>query len=310
MSNAGVLLLNKPVGVRSTRCVERVRKALCDATAKVGHGGTLDSTASGLLVLLIGGATRLSGLIVQMPKVYRATFKLGCETTTCDYSGEPLSEKSWEDVCESSIDMVIPSFLGWRMQTPPQVSAVHVGGRRAHEIYRAGGRAKIEPRAVFVEAIERLTGLSPEGEVSFLIRCGKGTYVRSLARDMGKLLGCGAHLRALCREKVGPFSLKDALRPGEELDFSSRELVSAIRPLDVMELFLPAYRAPETDMKRLSNGLGVPLSVGERTTCGSASPSGVLMFRSESLMSIGRLERLGDGGYVLPEINIATEVVK
>lgn len=119
MPTAGVLLLNKPVGVRSTRCVEKVREALRDFSVKVGHGGTLDSTASGLLILLIGGATRLSGLVMQMPKLYRATIKLGSETTTCDYAGEPLSTKSWDGVCDSSIDMAIPSFLGWRMQTPP-----------------------------------------------------------------------------------------------------------------------------------------------------------------------------------------------
>lgn len=187
---------------------------------------------------------------------------------------------------------------------------MHVDGRRAHEIHRAGGRAEIKPRAVFIESIERVTALSPEGEFSLLIRCGKGTYVRSLARDMGRVLGCGAHLAALCRESIGPFSLEDAMYPGKELDVSSRALLFAIRPIDSMGLFLPAYRASDSDMRKLSNGLGVPLSAGARETCGSVSPADVLMFYSDSLVSIGRLERLGDGGYVLPEINIATEVVK
>ncbi|MDR2780453.1 MAG: tRNA pseudouridine(55) synthase TruB, partial [Synergistaceae bacterium] len=201
----GLLPIDKPLGLRSSQCVELVKK-LTGGGAKVGHGGTLDSSASGMLVLLLGGATRASGYVMLMPKTYSAVVRLGAETTTCDYTGHITRLKDFRGVKESDIDEIVPSFIGWRMQTPPEISAVHVNGRRAHKISRAGGKPEIPPRPVFVESIRRDGAISGDGCVRLLIRCGKGTYVRSIARDIGRRLGCLAHVAALRRLSVGPFS--------------------------------------------------------------------------------------------------------
>ncbi|MCL2683818.1 MAG: tRNA pseudouridine(55) synthase TruB, partial [Synergistaceae bacterium] len=200
----GFLPIDKPVGMRSAGCVELIKRIV--GRVKAGHGGTLDSTACGVIVLLLGGATRLSSLVMQMPKIYRAVLKLGTETTTCDYSGEGTISGDASGVTDEDVDAAIPSFMGWRMQVPPEVSAVHVGGRRAHEIFRSGGVPDIEPRPIFIESISRVENLSENHEVELLIRCGKGTYIRALARDMGRRLGCRAHIASLRREAVGPFS--------------------------------------------------------------------------------------------------------
>ncbi|MDR1508303.1 MAG: tRNA pseudouridine(55) synthase TruB, partial [Synergistaceae bacterium] len=159
----GLLPIDKPVGLRSSHCVEQVKR-LTGKGVKVGHGGTLDSSASGVLVLLLGAATRASGYVMLMPKTYRAVIRLGAETTTCDYTGRITAIGDCRKVKESDIDEVIPSFIGWRMQTPPEISAVHVNGRRAHEISRAGGNPEISPRPVFVESIRRAGAVSDDGE--------------------------------------------------------------------------------------------------------------------------------------------------
>ena len=301
MLSQGFLLLNKPVGVRSTACVEAVRRSF-GRGVKTGHGGTLDSTASGLLVLLINGATRLSSLVMQMPKVYMATVKLGYETSTCDRSGEAVSGDGTFKADESIIDSSLMAFLGWRMQTPPEVSAVHVGGRRAHEVFRSGETPDLKPRPVFIETIQRSSPLSADGEFDVTIRCGKGTYVRSIARDLGRRLGCGAHLAALRRDSIGHFSLGRAI--SFEGVLNRRELEDAILPADSIGEFLPAYDADRAMESRLMNGLDVSLGRARRRTYGLGAPKGTVMFSSASLISIGHIETRDNSALVLPDINI------
>ena len=301
MSNQGFLLLNKPVGMRSTYSVESVRRAL-GRGIKTGHGGTLDSTASGLLVLLIGGATRLSSFVMQMPKVYTATVKLGYETATCDYSGEAVFGDGTHCADDRSIDLTLMAFLGWRMQVPPEISAVHVDGRRAHEISRSGGSPDIKPRAVFIESIRRLSPLSREGEFDVRIRCGKGTYVRSIARDIGKLLGCGGHLAALRRDSIGHFCLDMAIHYDDLTDIN--KLQNAIIPAQSIGEFLPAYEADEDTRTRLLHGLDVLLDGSQRRTFGTGSPDGIVMFCSDRMISVGHMDIRGGRAHVLPDINI------
>ncbi len=202
---SGFLVLDKPVGVRSTQCVERVR-ALLGGKTKVGHGGTLDSTASGTLVILIGEATRLSDLVMAFPKVYRAEVAFGTETLTDDYSGEPLKTSPFDTIDARRIDAQLVSFLGWRLQLPPNVSALRTGGERAHRKIRSGADPELAPRPVFIERICRTSVLSPTGHVAFEILCSKGTYVRAFARDLGRQLECCAHLSGLVRTRIGPYS--------------------------------------------------------------------------------------------------------
>ncbi|MDR3322224.1 MAG: tRNA pseudouridine(55) synthase TruB [Synergistaceae bacterium] len=323
MLKPAFLALDKPVGVRSTQCVEDVRRALertenfCSGHerrgglvgrvrrgVKVGHGGTLDSSASGLLVVLVAGATRLSGIVMSMPKTYRVVVRLGAETSTCDYTGEELFSSDWSGVGTAEVDAVLPSLLGWRMQTPPKASAVHVGGRRAHEIMRAGGDPDIAPRPVFIEWIKRLGSVSFEGDFSLLIRCGKGTYIRSIVRDIGRALGCGAHVSSLVRESVGPFTRRDALRLDAESGLNPDKLLEAMTPVTILEEFLPAYSMPEDDMLRLSNGLCAFFSHASRRSFGKFPPPGAMAFVSQRFFSIGRVERRDGALCVMPDVNI------
>ncbi|MDR3332073.1 MAG: tRNA pseudouridine(55) synthase TruB [Synergistaceae bacterium] len=302
----GILPINKPIGVRSTLCVERVKRAL-GRGVKVGHGGTLDSTASGVLVLLIGGATRLSGFIMRMPKVYRALVRLGVETTTCDYAGEPSGGASWRGVVDEDVDLALISCLGWRMQVPPKVSAVHVGGRRAHEVFRGGSDPDVKPRPVFVESARRVTPISTEGEFSLMIKCGKGTYVRSIARDIGRFLGCGAHLGALERESIGPFKLPRAFDFDPESGPDGRRIVESLLPPEAMGEFLPAYDVTEEDATRLERGLPVPFSRASRRTLGCSPAAGEILLVSDGLCSVAGLGRRDGCLCMLPEVNIVSD---
>ncbi|MDR1965151.1 MAG: tRNA pseudouridine(55) synthase TruB [Synergistaceae bacterium] len=299
----GLLPIDKPLGLRSSYCVEQVKKILGKGT-KVGHGGTLDSSASGVLVLLLGGATRLFSLVMNMPKTYSAVVRLGAETTTCDGTGEIISSGDSESVTEEDLDAAAVSFLGWRMQTPPEVSAVHVKGRRAHEIFRAGGSPEMLPRQVFIESIRRIGAIS-NSEARFQIKCGKGTYVRAIARDIGRSLGCRAHIVSLRREAVGFFSLSQALCPGENFSVPKDDLVSAVRPVSEMERFLPCYRVGEGDSSRMADGVRVDISGAARLTFGDRCPDNGAMAVSEKWMSVGRLEPAERGMTMTPEINLS-----
>lgn len=274
---------------------------------KVGHGGTLDSSASGLLVILLGGATRLSNLVMQMPKTYRAQILLGSETTTCDASGETTATSDWHLVDETKIERILPAFLGWRMQVPPQISAVHVNGRRAHKVARSGGDVEIKPRPVFIEKIDIVSPLSAHGMFTLSIDCGKGTYVRSIARDLGRLLGCGAHIAALSRECIGPFRLTDAYTPDENFSASREYLLSISKPLDILERFLPCYRLPEFDMVKLASGQSVIAVRSCRTSDGEKSPDGTVVACSEKMFSVCRSQYNDGRLYLLPEANIRAE---
>jgi tRNA pseudouridine(55) synthase len=300
----GILPLNKPLGVRSTHCVERIRRVIGRNT-KVGHGGTLDSSASGLLVLLIGGATRLSGLIMDMPKVYRAVVRLGGETTTCDYTGDPTTVAEWRGLKGSDVDGVLTAFMGWRMQVPPKASAVHVDGRRAHEILRGGGDPDIKPRPVFIESISRTTDISEEGDFELLVKCGKGTYIRALARDIGRALGCGAHIASLIREKVGSFGLSCAFDPGPDISPESGAVTDAILQVEEIAKFLPSYSIAKGDALRLARGQHISLSGAIRQTFGDYSPPrGRVLLLSQELFSVARLENFDGQTRAAPDINI------
>ena len=288
----GILPLNKPAGARSTLCVERIRRVI-GRDIKVGHGGTLDSSARGLLVLLIGGATRLSSLIMEMPKVYRAVIRLGMETETCDFTGGPTSVSEWRGLSGADVDGTLTAFMGWRMQVPPKASAVHVGGKRAHEILRGGGDPDVKPRPVFVESISRTTDISEDGDFELIVKCGKGTYIRSLARDIGRALGCGAHVASLVREKIGSFDLSRAFDPGPDISPERGAVAGSILRMEEISNFLPSYSVTEEGALRLARGQFVSFPGAVRRTLGDSSPRGRVLLLSEGLFSVALLENCG-----------------
>ena len=203
----GIAVIDKEAGWTSHDVVARARKVL--GTRKVGHSGTLDPDATGVLVLGVGRATRLLRFLTGFPKSYTARIVLGAETSTLDASGEITSVHDMTEVCENDVRLVADGLVGKIEQTPPMVSAVRVGGRRLYEIAREGGEVDRAPRPVTIHRFEvTATGDPLVYEIS--VDCSSGTYVRVLAADLGTALGGGAHLRDLRRVAVGSFTLEEA----------------------------------------------------------------------------------------------------
>jgi len=209
----GLLLVDKPPGITSHDAVAIVRRA--QGTKKVGHAGTLDPMATGLLVMGIGRATRLLRFLGDLPKVYEGTMRLGIETTTLDADGEATRETDVE-VTEEEIRAAMAALVGNLMQTPPAYSAVKVGGTKLYDAARKGERLEAAPRPIHVAAFD-LLGFDGR-DAGFRVVCGSGTYVRVLAADVGAALGCGAHLTALRRTAIGPFDVTEAGPPDAEVD--------------------------------------------------------------------------------------------
>jgi tRNA pseudouridine55 synthase len=223
----GLLLIDKPKGITSHDAVAQVRRAL--GVRKVGHAGTLDPAATGLLVMGVGRGTRLLRFLGELPKLYEGTATLGVETSTLDGEGEVVREAPVEAsrVTETDLRQVIDRFLGDIEQIPPAYSAVKVGGE---PLYRAARRREVvqaPPRRVHVYAFN-LRRFDPPS-FDFRVRCSGGTYVRSLVADVGALLGCGAHLSTLRRTAIGPFRVDEASPP--DTPGSLRPLEAAVAHL-------------------------------------------------------------------------------
>jgi tRNA pseudouridine(55) synthase len=240
-----------------------------------------------------------------MPKTYRAVLKLGSETTTCDYTGDVTASGNARNIRESDIDAAIPRFLGWRMQMPPDISAIHVNGRRAHEISRAGGTLDLAQRPVFIENLRREGLISPERELSLTVNCGKGVYVRAIARDMGRILGCRAHIASLTRLAIGPFSPETALRVDEDFSVRREDMATAVYPPEFLGNYLPLYRlAEENDASKLARGRSIVFSGLRRKTCGARCPGETILISRRNAVTVGAIVRIGGTVTVKPEINI------
>jgi tRNA pseudouridine55 synthase len=210
----GVAVVDKPAGCTSHDVVARARRHL--GTKKVGHAGTLDPDATGVLVLGVGRATRLLRYLGDLPKAYVGEVVLGVATSTLDASGEVVATADMAGLGLDDVRAAAAGMVGTLQQVPPMVSAVQVGGRRLHELARAGLEVEREAREVTVHRFD-VTGEVEPGVFRVAVECSSGTYVRSLAADLGEALGGVAHLRALRRIAVGPFT-EDQARPVEELE--------------------------------------------------------------------------------------------
>ncbi|CAB4578346.1 unannotated protein [freshwater metagenome] len=210
---SGILLVDKPLGVSSHGVVSMARKAL--GTKKVGHAGTLDPEASGLLVLGVGAGTRLLTYMVGLDKTYVATLRLGYGTMTDDAEGERIDFPggNLESVSIEALDHVLDRFRGQISQVPSTFSAIKVAGKRAYDLARSGTEVELKARPVCVYRLERGEPERHKGyiDIELTIDCSSGTYIRALARDIGGALGVGGHLVALRRSAVGPFVVADAL---------------------------------------------------------------------------------------------------
>ena len=205
---SGVLVVDKPVGMSSHDVVQVIRRGT--GIRRAGHTGTLDPRASGVLVVLIGPAVRLSEFVSASDKRYQATIRLGSSTETYDAEGEiTMGGVSIDEITMEAFSEVLQNYVGEIEQVPPPYSAVKVKGRKAYEMARKGEEVKLEPRIINVFSLEVLEWMPPEVVID--VYCSSGTYVRSLANDLGEELGCGAHLIGLRRTKSGRFTLRDAI---------------------------------------------------------------------------------------------------
>jgi len=266
----GILNVNKPKGWTSHDVVARVRRLA--GQKRVGHAGTLDPMAEGVLPILLGRATRLADYIQLGRKTYIATVKLGVATDTDDAEGIVIAEAPVPDLSVSSIEAVLAQFRGEISQTPPQYSALKVGGKRAYAVARRGGEVTLAPRPITIDDL-RLNSWS-KTELSLEVRCSKGTYIRALARDIAIALGTLGHLTTLIRTKVGPFELGDALSPDE---LASTGVDTAIVPASAALPDSPGYTATSDEAARLANGQAVPAKGLHAEHVWVYDPSGLLV---------------------------------
>jgi len=203
----GVLLVDKPAGFTSHDVVARLRRKL--AMKRIGHAGTLDPLATGLLIILVGKATRISQYLTNLDKEYEGTMVLGKITNSQDADGEVMETRPVPPLTEAEVRAAMQAFLGDQYQTPPMFSAIKIDGVPLYKKARQGEEVEREPRFIRVSSYE-LTRFAPP-ELGFRIRCSKGTYVRTLAHDLGQKLGCGAHLSALRRTATDRFRIEQAL---------------------------------------------------------------------------------------------------
>jgi tRNA pseudouridine55 synthase len=206
----GWLILDKPVGVTSTHAVSRLKRIF--NAKKAGHAGTLDPLASGILPVAFGEATKTVPFVQDGEKAYRFTVRWGAETDSDDSEGA-ITRTSDERPAPDQIADLLPRFIGTIMQTPPAYSAIKINGERAYDLARDGEEVNLAPRPVTIHALDLVR--TDENEAVLEAQCGKGTYVRAIARDLGRLLGCFGHVVALRRTRVGPFTEEDSVTLAE-----------------------------------------------------------------------------------------------
>jgi tRNA pseudouridine55 synthase len=247
----GILNINKPVGITSHTVVARTRRLLHQQ--RVGHAGTLDPLAAGVLPICLGQATRVAEYLSESGKAYRAELVLGVVTDTYDREGQVVARQAVPPFTREQLEAVLQSFVGPQLQVPPPYSALKVQGQPAYKRARAGEAVKLAARPVVIERLALLAWESPR--LLLEIECSKGTYVRSLAHDLGQRLGCGAHLAALVRTRSGPFGLEESITL-EQLAAAVADgtVERYLAPPDVALQQYPAIVAEGAALRRVLHG--------------------------------------------------------
>jgi tRNA pseudouridine55 synthase len=243
---SGVLNLAKPGGMTSRDVVDLISRPL--RKVKVGHAGTLDPLASGVLVVCVGRATRLIEYVQRMPKAYRTVVRLGVRSDTLDADGRIEVEETSRVPTESEVRSALATQVGLIEQVPPQFSALKVEGKRAYDLARAGQTVELASRPVRIDRVDLISYAWPLLELQ--VDCGSGTYIRSIARDVGETLGCGGLVEILSRTRIGPFRLEDAIDPtGQAIDAILAHLRPTIEALgDLPRLTLSAEQVAAIGM--------------------------------------------------------------
>ena len=295
---SGFVVVDKPAGMTSHDVVGRLRRLA--RTRRVGHGGTLDPMATGVLIVAVNRATRLLTYVSGSDKAYAATVRLGQSTVTDDAEGEVTGGAPAGGVTRAAVEAGLADLTGEIMQVPSAVSAIKVNGQRAYKRVRDGEEVALAPRPVTVSRLD-LVGWHPvDGhllDVDIEVECGSGTYVRALARDLGQALGVGGHLTALRRTRVGEFRIDEAvtLAGMQEMSEKNGHIDSTIMPLEVAAgRLLPLHTLDDDAARRVAHGNPVPLDIHDSDRCGLLSPDGRLL-----AVAVGR------NGLARPEVVLA-----
>lgn len=270
MSRSGILLVDKPTGMTSHDVVARTRRAL--GTRKVGHAGTLDPMATGLLLLGIDSSTRLLTYLVGLGKEYTATIRLGVATDTDDAEGSVIATTDAGSVTRTRIDAGIAALTGEVSQVPSSYSAVKVEGRRAYDRARAGEDVVLAPRTVTITRFDVLDERREAGviDLAVVVACSSGTYVRALARDLGAALGVGGHLTALRRTSIGGFAVTDAVQ------LEAIDAASVHPPAEIAAQLFPTATLDAVQATDLTHGKRVRLEVADAPVVAAVTSDGRL----------------------------------
>jgi len=276
-TSSGILLLDKPRGLTSNAALGRAKWLM--GLRKAGHTGALDPMATGLLPLCFGEATKVSGFLLDADKGYQAELLLGQTTDSGDADGKLTSTAAVPELERAGLESVLDRFRGPIDQIPPMFSALKHNGKRLHELARAGVEVKREPRRVTIHRLD-LVALDPP-RMTIDVECTKGTYIRSLAMDIGEQLGCGAHLTALRRVASGPFSLDQAmtLETLEALDPEQRR--QALLPPDAALMALPEIR--------LDHGQADDIRHGRKVALAREAVPEVRMYADDAFLGVGEI---------------------
>jgi tRNA pseudouridine55 synthase len=287
----GWLILDKPLGLSSTQALGKVRWLL--NANKAGHGGTLDPLASGVLPIAFGEATKTIQWAMDGTKTYLFTVKWGSETSTDDLEGE-VTVATGRGAMQHDIESILPDFHGALQQVPPIYSAIKVDGARSYDLARAGEAVELKSRIVNIDSLSIEKYIS-DSETLFRVTCGKGTYVRSLARDMGRKLGCLGHVITLRRVQVGPFLETQAISL-EKLEKivhsppSENSLSDILRPITTVLDGIPALALMETEVRRLQQGQRVLLPETPEFSHVVSEAEAVLVTCAEKPIGMFRIE--------------------
>jgi tRNA pseudouridine55 synthase len=287
---SGILLLDKPLGLSSNHALQRVKR-LFDAR-KAGHTGSLDPLADGMLPICFGDATKLSAFLLDADKHYRFRIRLGVTTATGDTEGEVVQERSPEGITRADIEGVLPDFVGRISQLPPMYSALKHQGKRLYELAREGVEVEREPREVTIHSLELGEVDLPEFELD--VRCSKGTYVRTLAEDIGEALGCGAHVTKLRRTGVGPYTARPMI------DMAQVEAAAEQGHAALDALLLPIDTAL-SDWPSVHVGADAAfyLQQGQAVLVPKAPTEGwVRIYQGEDFLAVGQVQ---DDGRIAPK---------
>lgn len=290
----GIILVNKEKDFTSHDVVSIVKKI---TESKVGHTGTLDPNATGVLPMLIGNATKISKYLINHDKEYEAVIQLGKKTTTADIEGEVIEEKEVPEKIYIECENILKSFIGKQKQTPPAYSAIKVNGKKLYSYAREGIKIEIEPRNIEIYNIELMNINKEEKQISFRVSCSKGTYIRSLCEDIADKLGTVGYMKDLKRTKVGDFEIKEAITIDELKEKFEKNDFSDVITIENIFKDMPKIELNENNIKQYLNGVKICVAEYEKSKEPQKLQELQILGDEEKILKTQESKSLKDGIY-------------